>query len=178
MTKPFWKLPLREAVGETLWSGCSKQNSHRALPEFTRFEIPYKFPRFPQIWGYSIVRRIKKKEKGREWGHPCTRHFDTVMDCLRRHPDTYDKKCRIEVGRCLACLEQHKNWKADMGYSYLRFLEHFRVFTQGRQSLDEGTGKFQYKDPTPGTDGAGTVLQFKTMVGVADSAKGKKGSSS
>mmetsp|Transcript_36826 Transcript_36826/g.84850 ORF Transcript_36826/g.84850 Transcript_36826/m.84850 type:complete len:177 (+) Transcript_36826:40-570(+) len=176
MAKHRWTLPLREAVGETLWSGCSKQNSHRALPEFTRFEIPYKFPRFPQIWGSRIVRRIKKKAKGREWGHPCTKHFDTVLDCLRRHPETYDKKCRIEVGRCLACLEQHKDWKADMGYSYLRFLEHFKVFTQGKQSLDEGPGKFQYKEPTPPTHGAGTVLEFNSTLGVKDGNK-KKGDS-
>jgi len=154
------RLPLRAAGSATLYSGCSKGRSHRALPQFQQFEIPHKFPRFPQIFGEWIVRRIRKKETGKESGHPCNKPFDTFLDCCRRHPASYEKKCRTEAGKCLACLEEHKNWKAPQAYQYMRFLEYFEVFSEGRQSYDEGPGKFRYTKPEPRTHGSGSVLTF------------------
>merc|ERR1739848_120378 len=103
------QLPMR-TIGphDGIWTGCSKRRSHRELPQFARFEIPHSFPRFPQIMGEWIIRRIKKKESGVERDHPCSKSFDTFLDCVRRHPDTYEKKCRTEAGRCLSCLEEHE----------------------------------------------------------------------
>mmetsp|Transcript_2602 Transcript_2602/g.2857 ORF Transcript_2602/g.2857 Transcript_2602/m.2857 type:complete len:195 (+) Transcript_2602:89-673(+) len=153
------RLPLR-VVSELPMAGCSKPRSHRRLPQFARFEIPYKFPRFPQIFGAWIVRRIKKKETGEVDGHPCSKMYDSFLDCARRHPDSYETKCRTEAGKCIACFEQHKGWSVPEGYNYLRFLEHFKVFSEGHQSHDAGPGKFRYVPSRPKTDGAGSVLQF------------------
>mmetsp|Transcript_101922 Transcript_101922/g.288447 ORF Transcript_101922/g.288447 Transcript_101922/m.288447 type:complete len:178 (-) Transcript_101922:222-755(-) len=166
------KLPVR-AAAETLYTGCSKRRSHRMLPQFQQFEIPHKFPRFPQIFGEWIVRRIRKKETGKITDHPCSKAFDTFLDCCRRHPDTYDKKCRTEAGKYCSCLEENKGWKAPEAYQYMRFLEHFRVFSEGRQSFDEGPGKFRYAGRTPKTHGAGTVMQFDKT---SDSSAGGHGS--
>ncbi|CAE8689734.1 unnamed protein product [Polarella glacialis] len=158
------ELPVR-AVSESLFTGCSKRRSHRTLPRFQQFEIPHKFPQFPQIFGEWIVRRIRKKESGKENGHPCSKVYDTFLDCVRRHPDSFEKKCRTEAGKCLACQEEHKGWKAPEGFQYMRFLEHFRVFSEGKQSPDEGVGKFNYTDPGPRTHGVGTVLEFGKRLG-------------
>mmetsp|Transcript_43944 Transcript_43944/g.111245 ORF Transcript_43944/g.111245 Transcript_43944/m.111245 type:complete len:199 (+) Transcript_43944:63-659(+) len=143
-----------------LYAGCSKARSHRALPEFQQFEIPHRFPKFPQIFGAWIVRRIRAKETGKEKEHPCSKSFDTFLDCCRRHPASYEKKCRNEAGKCLACLEEHREWKPAEPYQYMRFLEHFKVFSEGKQSWDEGPGCFRYPQKLPRTHGTGTVLAF------------------
>mmetsp|Transcript_39941 Transcript_39941/g.106000 ORF Transcript_39941/g.106000 Transcript_39941/m.106000 type:complete len:165 (-) Transcript_39941:32-526(-) len=154
------KLPLR-AVKETLFSGCSKKRSTRLLPEFALFEIPHQFPAFPQIFGQWIVRRIRKNEAGLTRDHPCSKAFDSFLDCARRCPTTLETKCKVEAGRCLQCLEDHKEWKAPQAYNYMRFLEHFRIFTEGKGTYEWGRGKFRYSDRTPDDHGRGTVLQFQ-----------------
>merc|ERR1712194_654113 len=125
-----------------------------------------------------IVRRIKKKETGKERDHPCSKSFDTFLDCVRRHPDTYDKKCKTEAGKYCACLEDNKGWKAPEAYQYMRFLEHFRLFSEGKQSADEGIGKFRYTPDSPDQQGRGTVLEFgKEILDIRDSsAKVRDGS--
>mmetsp|Transcript_53946 Transcript_53946/g.117734 ORF Transcript_53946/g.117734 Transcript_53946/m.117734 type:complete len:178 (-) Transcript_53946:8-541(-) len=153
------RLPVR-VVRETLNTGCSKRRSHRMLPAFQQFEIPHQFPKFPQIFGEWIVRRIKKKETGSVRDHPCSKAYDAFLDCARRHPNTYEKKCRIEAGKCLSCLEDNQGWKAPEAFGYMRLLEHFKVFSEGRQSHDEGPGKFIYRKEHPRTQGVGTVMQF------------------
>eukprot|EP00930_Biecheleria_cincta_P075670 TRINITY_DN62850_c0_g1_i1.p1 TRINITY_DN62850_c0_g1~~TRINITY_DN62850_c0_g1_i1.p1 ORF type:complete len:181 (+),score=11.26 TRINITY_DN62850_c0_g1_i1:28-543(+) len=158
------ELPARVAL-ETLYSGCSKRRSHRMLPRFQQFEIPHQFPRFPQIFGEWIVRRIRKKESGKTNDHPCSKVYDTFLDCVRRHPDTFERQCKTEAGKCLACLEENKGWKAPEAFHYMRFLEHFRVFSEGRQSHDEGPGKFNYRDPSPRSHGVGTVMQLSPPRG-------------
>mmetsp|Transcript_35684 Transcript_35684/g.100319 ORF Transcript_35684/g.100319 Transcript_35684/m.100319 type:complete len:173 (+) Transcript_35684:98-616(+) len=159
-TRPLIKpLPVRE-MKEMMYTGCSKRRSHRALPEFQQFDIPYKFPRFPQIMGEWIVRRIKRGETNSVRDHPCSKVFDSFLDCVRRHPDTYEKKCRVEAGRCIMCENENKGWKAPIAYGYMRYLEHFRVFSEGSQSHDEGPGKYRYEEKTPTSHGRGTVIQF------------------
>eukprot|EP00928_Gymnodinium_smaydae_P052433 TRINITY_DN3630_c0_g2_i1.p1 TRINITY_DN3630_c0_g2~~TRINITY_DN3630_c0_g2_i1.p1 ORF type:complete len:180 (+),score=44.61 TRINITY_DN3630_c0_g2_i1:145-684(+) len=167
-------LPLRQ-IKEVAHTGCSKLANHRLLPDFQRFEIPYKFPKFPQIFGAWIVRRIKSGEPGAANGHPCMKAFDEFLDCTRHHPSTYGTKCRGEAGKCLACLEEHKDFKPTQPLDYMHFLEHFRVFTEGKQSADAGPGKFRYRRSTPGTDGAGSVLSFTGYRGgdAASSGRGK-----
>lgn len=98
MPREVAKCRVPKVVAEALSAKCSKETSHRILPEKQQFEIPHKFPRFPQIMGDWIVRRIKKKETGEESMHPCTRTFDTFLDCCRRHPNTYLSKCRTSGG--------------------------------------------------------------------------------
>eukprot|EP00927_Polykrikos_kofoidii_P076721 TRINITY_DN73760_c0_g1_i1.p2 TRINITY_DN73760_c0_g1~~TRINITY_DN73760_c0_g1_i1.p2 ORF type:complete len:176 (-),score=21.78 TRINITY_DN73760_c0_g1_i1:41-538(-) len=153
------RLPVRK-IAETAYAGVSKRPSHRTLPEFQRFELLHKFPRFPQIFGVWIARRIKRGSSGGVHDHPCLRVFDTFLHCCRRHPDTHESKCRTEAGKCLACLEENEGWKMPMRYDYMRFLEHFRLFSEGRQSNDEGVGKFRYKPDSPDQTGAGTVMKF------------------
>eukprot|EP00929_Paragymnodinium_shiwhaense_P064879 TRINITY_DN32576_c0_g1_i1.p2 TRINITY_DN32576_c0_g1~~TRINITY_DN32576_c0_g1_i1.p2 ORF type:complete len:193 (-),score=44.39 TRINITY_DN32576_c0_g1_i1:148-726(-) len=160
------RLPMRQVsattakVEEMGYSGCTKRPSHRLLPAFQKFEIPYKFPRFPQIFGVRIASRIKRKEQGSVEGHPCLRIYDEFLDCARHHPDTYDKKCKGQAGKCLQCFEEHKDWKPPSGVDYMRFLEHFKIFMEGRQSLAEGVGKFNYRKASPTFSGAGTVMKF------------------
>ncbi|CAK0903520.1 unnamed protein product [Prorocentrum cordatum] len=165
------RLPER-AMREVLSTGCSKRASHRQLPRFQQFEIPHKFPRFPQVFGDRIVRRVRKKETGNEEDHPCSKHFDSFLVCARRYPQNYDKKCRTEAGKYLACLEENQKWKASEPYQYMRFLEHFRVFSEGSGSWDEGPGKFRYEEQTPKTHGAGSVLQFGRSPGGGGGGKG------
>mmetsp|Transcript_59188 Transcript_59188/g.165292 ORF Transcript_59188/g.165292 Transcript_59188/m.165292 type:complete len:170 (+) Transcript_59188:90-599(+) len=152
------RLPLR-VCKESLYSGRFKRTNHRALPEFQRFEIEHNFPRFPQIFGEWIVRRISRSD-GQYTGHPCLKAFDFFLDCTRRHPDTYTSKCRMEAGRCLTCFEEHKEFQTPDIVHYMRYLEHFRVFSEGTQSLDAGPGKFRYKPITPMYHGTGTVMTF------------------
>mmetsp|Transcript_44785 Transcript_44785/g.90379 ORF Transcript_44785/g.90379 Transcript_44785/m.90379 type:complete len:166 (+) Transcript_44785:105-602(+) len=153
------KLPLR-AVSETLYNGCSKRRSHRMLPRFQQLELKHGFPKFPQIMGEWIVRRISNKETGKETDHPCSKAFDTFLCCCRRHPTTFETKCRVEAGKYYASLQEHKNWKAPIGYQYMRYLEHFKVFSEGAQSRDMGPGKFNYTPKVPGTHGTGSVMEF------------------
>mmetsp|Transcript_6592 Transcript_6592/g.21229 ORF Transcript_6592/g.21229 Transcript_6592/m.21229 type:complete len:175 (+) Transcript_6592:75-599(+) len=168
------KLPAR-VVSETLHSGCSKRRSHRMLPRFQQLELKYDFPKFPQIMGEWIVRRISKKETGKETDHPCSKAFDSFLCCCRRHPNSYEKKCRVEAGKYYACLSENKGWKAPEGYQYMRYLEHFRVFSEGAQSRDMGPGKFNYKEKTPGTHGVGSVLEFSRAAPRKPGGRGQEG---
>lgn len=72
---------------------------------------------------------------------------------------------RTEAGKCLACEQEHKNWEAPKPYQYMRFLEHFNVFSEGAQSFDMGPGKFNYQKPTPRTHGKGMALKFDDTKG-------------
>merc|ERR1719335_216255 len=132
-----------------LWTGCTKAKSTRKLPQFSKFEIPHTFPKFPQIMGEWLVRRIWNKETGIETDHPCSKPFDAFLICLRRYPDTYERRCQVEAGRFLMCCEQHKDWQAPESYSYMRFLERFKVFTEGRP------GRFKYEKPSISHQGVG-----------------------
>lgn len=144
------------------FTGCYKKRSHRLLPRFQQLEIAYDFPKFPQIMAKRIVaKRISKKEGGIQTrDHPCSKAYDSFLECVRRCPDSYQKKCRTEAGKYLACMEENKSWKSQTRFTYMRFLEHFRLFTEGSGGREEGIGRFLYKDPTPRTHGVGTVMEF------------------
>ena len=133
------------------------------LSHAQRFELKYDFPKYPQIFGEWIVRRLRRKETIADGAHPCMKHYDSFLVCVRRHPNTYEAKCRGEAGRCLACLERHQDWKMPNAFNYMRFLEYLRVFSEGRQSLDEGPGKFRYERATTQAHGKGTVMKFAGM---------------
>ncbi|CAE7449621.1 nipblb [Symbiodinium microadriaticum] len=107
------------------------------------------------------AKRISKKEGGIQTrDHPCSKAYDSFLECVRRCPDSYQKKCRTEAGKYLACMEENKSWKSQTRFTYMRFLEHFRLFTEGSGGREEGIGRFLYKDPTPRTHGVGTVMEF------------------
>eukprot|EP00746_Dinoflagellata_sp_MGD_P002542 gnl/MRDRNA2_/MRDRNA2_104966_c0_seq1.p1 gnl/MRDRNA2_/MRDRNA2_104966_c0~~gnl/MRDRNA2_/MRDRNA2_104966_c0_seq1.p1 ORF type:complete len:158 (+),score=22.80 gnl/MRDRNA2_/MRDRNA2_104966_c0_seq1:94-567(+) len=142
-----------------LWAGCTKRKNHRALPQFAKFEIPHEFPRFPQIMGEWLVRRVRMKETGEITDHPCSKNFDGFLICLRRYPDTYHKKCKIEAARYMMCLEQHKDWTIPEEYSYMRFLERFGLFTEGNP------GRFRIQKPSIAHEGVGTTMSFGDLPG-------------
>jgi len=152
--------PVRTSAASA-YTGCTKRRSHRLLVENQQLEIPYAFPKFPQIFGEWIVRRIRRKEAGKDHDHPCSKTLDTYLDCVRRCPDTFEKKCAAEAGKCLACLEEHRTWRAPQPHNYMRFLEYFRVFSEGSQTKDAGPGKFNYKKPSPDVSGQGLVMKLQ-----------------
>mmetsp|Transcript_4095 Transcript_4095/g.7474 ORF Transcript_4095/g.7474 Transcript_4095/m.7474 type:complete len:179 (+) Transcript_4095:113-649(+) len=162
------------------FTGCFKRRSHRALPRFQQMEIPYTFPKFPQIMAKRIVaKRISKKEGGVQTrDHPCSKAYDAFLACVRRCPDSYQKKCRTEAGKYLACMKENENWKSQPRSTYMRFLEHFQLFAEGTQSREEGIGRFLYKDPTPRTHGAGTVMEFGRTQGGAAGRQAQPGGKS
>eukprot|EP00439_Symbiodinium_sp_Y106_P030263 s5677_g3.t1 len=118
------------------------------------------------------AKRISKKEGGIQTrDHPCSKAYDSFLECVRRYPDSYQKKCRTEAGKYLACMEENKSWKSQTRFTYMRFLEHFRLFTEGSGGREEGIGRFLYKDPTPRTHGVGTVMEFGRTEGGARSPR-------
>lgn len=170
------------------YTGTFKKRSHRMLERFQQMEIPYDFPKMPWIMAKRIVaKRISKKEGGiQTQDHPCSKVYDGFLACVRRYPETYQKRCRTEAGKCLACFQEHKDWKASPKFTYMPFLEHFRLFQEGTQSREEGIGRFLYNDPTPKTHGSGTVMSFSAESkgpgkgGIKTTSQGKespKGSS-
>ena len=111
-------------------NGVSKRKSHRLLSR--QLELSLSVPEIPHRQGAKILAAIRRKEAPPQTMHPCVKTQVSYTHCLRRYPETFDKRCSIQASKHSECLSANAHWEPDAKFEYLTFLEHLNVLSESR----------------------------------------------
>ena len=122
-------------------------------------ELALTMPEIKHHQGEKFLAKLKKSAKlrsqktGTDGMHPCTTSHVAYMMCMRRHPDTFLKKCDTQAVKHAECIQSNQDWEPESSFEHVQFLEHLRVFAECR--------KFKKLDPQEiMRDGMAGVLDF------------------
>ncbi len=111
-------------------NGTSKQRSHFLLRQ--QIHLAQSFPLIEHSLGAKIVASIRRKEAPPQTMHPCVKSHVSFTNCMRRYPDSYDKRCATHSEKHADCLRDHELWRSDEKFEYLSLLEELKVFAEAR----------------------------------------------
>jgi hypothetical protein len=133
-------------------NGVSGPKNHPLLQQ--TLALATKAFAIPHHQGGKILQSIRRREAPPQSMHPCVKQHVSYAHCVRRYPNTYEKRCGITMTKYSECLREHSTWQPDKKMDYLSFLEELNLFGPSRRSKSTMPIK-----KTP--QGNATIFSFK-----------------